>query len=135
MTAVTSLTPDEVVLPLERSFVIGDREVVLRPLPIAAYKRAAEDLGAIAQRIIREHPELELTRLDQHVDVLLPVFLQWIGRLLERFVGIEEAYVEEHVDLAQASAIIVALFEVNQLPVIRGNVARALQLARAIGAQ
>jgi hypothetical protein len=127
MTAVVS----DPVLPQERRFTVGAREIVLRPLVIADYERVAGDLGAIAQRLINEHPEVELTQLDQHVDVLLPIIAEWLARLLERLVGVEESYLKEYLTLAQATEIVFALLDLNQLPVIRGNLLRARQLARA----
>ena len=38
---------DEVVLPTERHFTVGDRELVVRPLVIGEIKRIAADLGEI----------------------------------------------------------------------------------------
>jgi hypothetical protein len=123
-------TPAQVVLPQERRFMVGEKEIVVRPLVIGDYERVAADLGTIVKQIINEHPEIELTRLDQHLEVLLPIITKWLGRILERLLGIEEAYVKEHLDLAQALGIVVAMMEINQLPVISGLVVRALQIAR-----
>jgi len=123
-------TPDQVILPQERRFLVGEREIVVRPLVIGDYERVAADLGTIAQRIIKEHPEIELTRLDEHLEALLPIIAEWLGRILEPLFGVEESYLKEHLTLAQATEIVAAALEVNQLPVIRGNVRRALQIAR-----
>jgi hypothetical protein len=77
-----------------------------------------------------DHPEIELTRLDEHLETLFPIIAEWIGRIFERLFGVEESYLKEHLTLAQATEIVAAALEVNQLPVIRGNVRRALQTAR-----
>jgi len=127
---MTGPTPDQVIMPQERRFQVGEREIVVRPLVIGDYERVAADLGTIAQRIIKEHPEIELTRLDEHLDALFPIIAEWLGRILERLFGVEESYLKEHLTLAQATEIVAAALEVNQLPVIRGNVRRALQTAR-----
>ena len=127
---MTGLTSDAVIIPQERRFLVGEREIVVRPLVIGDYERVAADLGTIAQRIIKEHPEIELTRLDEHLEALLPIIAEWLGRILERLFGVEESYLKEHLTLAQATEIVAAALEVNQLPVIRGNVRRALHLAR-----
>jgi hypothetical protein len=123
--------PGQVIMPQERRFLVGEREIVVRPLVIGDYERVAADLGAITQRIIREHPEIELTRLDEHLEALLPIIAEWLGRILERLFGVEESYLKEHLTLAQATEIVAAALEINQLPVIRGNLQRALQIARA----
>ena len=123
-------TPGQVIMPQERRFMVGEKEIILRPLVIGDYERVAEDLGTIATQIINEHPEIELTQLDQHLPVLFPIITRWLGRILERLLGIEEAYVKAHLDLADATAIVVAMLEINRLPVILGNVQRALQIAR-----
>ena len=128
---MTGPTPDDVIMPQDRRFLVGEREIVVRPLVIGDYERVAADLGTIAQRIIREHPEIELTRLDEHLDALFPIIAEWLGRILERLFGVEESYLKEHLTLAQATEIVAAALEVNQLPVIRGNVRRALQVAKA----
>ena len=127
---MTGPTPDAVIIPQERRFQVGEREVVVRPLVIGDYERVAADLGTIAQRIIKEHPEIELTRLDEHLEALFPIIAEWIGRIFERLFGVEESYLKEHLTLAQASEIVATALEVNQLPVIRGNVRRALQTAK-----
>jgi len=127
---MTGPTPDAVIIPQERRFQVGEREIVVRPLVIGDYERVAADLGTIAQRIIKEHPEIELTRLDEHLEALFPIIAEWIGRIFERLFGVEESYLKEHLTLAQASEIVATALEVNQLPVIRGNVRRALQTAK-----
>jgi len=128
---MSALTPDAVIIPQERRFQIGEREIVVRPLVIGDYERVAADLGAIAQRIIKEHPEIDLAKLDEHLQVLFPIIIEWLGRILERLFGVEESYLKEHLTLAQATEIVAAALEINQLPVIRGNLQRALQIARA----
>lgn len=123
-------TPDEVVMPQERRFQVDEREIVVRPLVIGDFKRIAADLGAIAQRVAREHPEIDLARPDEHLEAIFPILGEAIARIFERLFGVEEAYLDEHLTLAQAAQIIAAALEVNQLPDIRKNVGRALQLAK-----
>ncbi len=131
MEQVQGPTPGQVIMPQERRFQIGEREIVVRPLVIGDYERVAADLGAIAQRIVKEHPEIDLAKLDEHLQVLFPIIIEWLGRILERLFGVEESYLKEHLTLAQATEIVAAALEINQLPVIRGNLQRALQIARA----
>ncbi len=123
-------TPDEVVLPRERRFQVGEREIVVRPLVIGDYKRISADLGAIAQRVAREHPEIDLAKPDEHLEAIFPILGEAVGRLFQRLFGVEESYLDEHLTLAQAAQIVAAALEVNQLPEIRKNVGRALQLAK-----
>ena len=125
-------TADDVLFPTELRFPIGEREAVLKPLMIAEARAMTQDLATIAQTIIREHPEIELTRIDEHVAVLMPILVEWLGRILERITGIEAEYVEAHLGFAQASAIVVGLLRVNQVPVIRGNVLEAQRLLKEI---
>lgn len=129
-TDIKAPTPDEVVMPQERRFQVGDREIVVRPLVIGDFKRIAADLGAIAQRVAREHPEIDLAKPDEHLEAIFPILGEAVGRLFQRLFGVEEAYLDEHLTLAQAAQIIAAALEVNQLPDIRKNVGRALQLAK-----
>ena len=123
-------SPDEVIMPQERRFQVGEREIVVRPLVIGDFKRIAADLGAIAQRVAREHPEIDLAKPDEHLEAIFPILGEAVGRLFQRLFGVEEAYLDEHLTLAQAAQIIAAALEVNQLPDIRKNVGRALQLAK-----
>jgi len=123
-------TPDEVIMPQERRFLVGDREIILRPLVIGDYKRIAADLGAIAQRVVLEHPEIDLAKPDQHLEAIFPILAEAVGRVFERLFGIEESYLDEHLTLAQAAEIIAAALEINQLPEIRNFVGRALELAQ-----
>ena len=123
-------SPDEVVMPQERRFQVGEREIIVRPLVIGDFKRISADLGAIAQRVAREHPEIDLAKPDEHLEAIFPILGEAIGRLFQRLFGIEESYLDEHLTLAQAAQIVAAALEVNQLPEIRKNVGRALQLAK-----
>ncbi len=125
-------TVGEVIMPQERRFQVGEREVIIRPLVIADFERVAGDLGVIAKRIINEHPEIEITKVDQHLDVLMPIIAEWIGRILERLVGLEETYVKEHLMPVTAMQIVTAMLEVNQWPVIVGNWLRARQIFKTV---
>ena len=53
-----------------------------------------------------------------------------VQRLFERLFGIDEAYLSEHLTVAQAAEIVAAMLEVNQLPEIRKNLGRARQLIK-----
>jgi len=117
-------------MPQERRFQVGEREIVVRPLVIGDFKRIAADLGAIAQRVAREHPEIDLAKPDEHLEAIFPILGEAVGRLFQRLFGVEESYLDDHLTLAQAAQIIAAALEVNQLPDIRKNVGRALQLAK-----
>jgi hypothetical protein len=121
---------DEVVLPTERRFMVGERELIVRPLVIGEIKRIASDLGEIIERVIREHPEIDLAKPDEHLQALLPLLTGALQRLFERLFGIEEAYLSEHLTISQAVEIMTALLEVNQLPEIRKNLGRARQLIK-----
>ena len=121
---------DEVVLPTERRFVVGERELIVRPLVIGEIKRIAADLGEIIEQVIREHPEIDLAKPDEHLPVILPLLTEGIERLFERLFGIEESYLSEHLTVAQATEIAAAMLEVNQLPEIRKNLGRARQLIK-----
>jgi len=127
---LNSLTAEDVIMPQERRFQVGEREIIVRPLVIGDYKRISSDLGAIAQRVAREHPEIDLAKPDEHLEAIFPILGEAIGRLFQRLFGIEESYLDEHLTLAQAAQIVTAALEVNQLPDIRKNVGRALQLAK-----
>ncbi len=107
------LTPDDVVLPRERRFQVGEREIVVKPLVIGDFKRVSADLGEMCQRVAQEHPEID----SEH-----PV--------LERLFGVDAEYLEEHLTLTQATEIVAALLELNQVPVMTKNVRRALQLLK-----
>ena len=125
-------TPDDVILGLERRFTIGDREAVLRPLVIGERKRVGMDVALLAQKVAAEHPEIDLAHPEQHIEAIFLTASDQIGRILERLLGIEQDYLDEHLSFVQLSELVVALLEVNQLPVIRKNLARALQLAKTV---
>ena len=127
---LNSLTAEDVIMPQERRFQVGEREIIVRPLVIGDYKRISSDLGAIAQRVAREHPEIDLAKPDEHLEAIFPILGEAIGRLFQRLFGIEESYLDEHLTLAQAAQIVATALEINQLPEIRKNVGRALQLAK-----
>lgn len=122
----------ELLAPEARCFRIGEREIIVKPLVIGDFRRISGEIGALAQRIAKEHPDLDFAKPDEHLETLLPLGQDLIGRIFERLFDIPLEYLEEHLTLAQASEIVVALLEVNQLPVIRGNVLRALQLGKAL---
>ncbi|MFB3880952.1 MAG: hypothetical protein ACE149_06795 [Armatimonadota bacterium] len=122
-----TIFPDE----LSQRFAIGAREVVVKPFVIADYRRAAAALGALATRVSAEHPEVDLSHLDRHLDVVLPTIADSIGMLFSYLFGIDAAYVDEHCTMATALDIIAAALEVNDLPSIRKNLLRARQSLRS----
>lgn len=123
-------TEAQLLAPKARHFPIGEREIIVKPLVIGDFRRISGEVGALAQRVAKEHPDLDFAKPDEHLETLLPLGQDLIGRIFERLFDIPLEYLEEHLTLAQASEILVALLEVNQLPVIRGNVLRALQLGK-----
>ncbi len=44
---------------------------LVRPLVIGDFKRIAADLGEIIEQVIREHPEIDLAKPDEHLPVIL----------------------------------------------------------------
>ena len=125
-------TEAELLAPEARRFRIGEREIVVKALVIGDFRRISGELAALAERVAKEHPDLDFAKPDEHLATLLPLGQDLIGRIFERLFDIPLEYLEAHLTLALASEIVVALLEVNQLPVIRGNVLRALQLGKAL---
>lgn len=125
-------TEDDLLAPEPRRFKVGDREIVVRPLVIGDFRRIADELSVLVKRLIAEHPEIDVEKPDQHLDVLLPICQDLLGAIFEKLFGVEAGYLEEHLTLAQASEILVALLELNQLPVIQGNALRALLLGKTL---
>ncbi len=126
----TGVNADAVLCPVPRKFKIGEREITIKPLVLAQYKKMGNELGSLIRQIIKEHPEIDLDKIEEHLPVILPLMGDAVGRLFEKLLGIEEEYLEQHLTLTQASEIVCAILEVNQVPVIRKNILRALQLAR-----
>jgi len=127
---VPGLTPDEALFPEAQAFRIGEHEVVVRALVIKDYRRIARRLGALAAEVALAHPGVALDKLNEHLDVLIPLAIDSIGGLFADVFGLEADYVDEHLTLEEASAIAAALLLANRLPVIRKNLQRALQAAK-----
>ncbi len=127
-------TPDEVVMPQERRFQVGEQEIVVKPLVIGDFKRVSADLGEMCQRVAQEHPEIDSEHPERHLAVIFPIIADAITQVLERLFGVDAEYLEEHLTLTQATEIVAALLELNQVPVMTKNVRRALQLIRTIPA-
>jgi len=125
-------SPDEALIPLGRCFQIGDREIVVRPLVIGRLKEIMDDLGKLAQEIATRYPGIDLAKPEEHLASIFSILPGALGRIFQCLFGIEETYLDEHLTLAQASEIICALLEVNQVPDIRKNALRALHLAKTI---
>jgi hypothetical protein len=126
-------TPDEVIAGLERRVMLGDAEVVVRPLVWEDYERVSRDIGGFVQRIVTEHPEVDLQNLQAHVSTILPLLLTQVGlRLFAALVGAEEELLRKHMTLAVALRLFVAVLEVNELPDIRKNAERALQMVKGL---
>jgi hypothetical protein len=118
-------------IPAEHEFHIGDRQVLVRALVLRDYKRVAGALGVLAQRVATEHPEIDLSQPQQHLGTLLSLYGDLASRILAQLFSLEEDYIDDHLDLVTLSAIARAVMEVNQVPVIRGNLQGALELWRA----
>jgi len=125
--------PDLAIFPEEQiqRFPIGDRELIVRPLVIADYRRAAATIGAVLTRVAVEHPEIELTEMEKHLEAVAPIMVDCVGPLVERLFGMEADFVENNVTGAQALAIINALLEVNDLAGMVGNARGILQQVAA----
>lgn len=129
-TTPSAPTPDDVVLPQERRFRVGDREIVVKPLPIGRYAGVAAEFGAVCERVAREHPEIDPEHPERHLQAIFPIFVHTITGMFERLFGVEAEYLDEHMTLAQAMEIAVAFLEAQQVPDISKNARRALQLLK-----
>lgn len=123
---------DQVMLGDVRRFRVGDRELIVRAFTIGDFRRMAQELGELAQRVVREHPEIDFEHLDQHLPAVFPVAADLLMRVLAHLFQLEQEFLEEHLTLVQASEIVVAALEVNQLPEIVKNARSARQLVKTI---
>ena len=129
---VRPLLPDEALIPEERHFRIGEREIILRPLTIGMFKRVGRDLGAVTQQVVEQHPDIDLGRPETHLPVIFPIVAEAFSRILGQLFGMEPEYIDEHLPIHQAVEIIKAAIEINRIPEIRRNLALAWQMARSI---
>jgi len=126
--APTPLRPDDVVFPRERRFQIGDREIVVRPLKMAAWKRLQDDLSALSRRLITEHPSLELSEPAQWIPIAILFAADSVMSILGHVLGMDPEELREALEPADVTAIALAILELNRLPEIVGNVRRARQV-------
>lgn len=101
---------------------------MVRPLVLGQFKKLISELGEIAQSLAENHPDLDLEHPERHLDVLFGLIGGHLGRILAETLGVEEAFLDEHLDFASASEVVLAMIEVNRVPVILGNVSRARQI-------
>jgi hypothetical protein len=121
---------DQAVLPDERRFQIGDREVVVRPLTFAEIKRVSTEIGVVLQRVATEFPTLDLTHWEQSLPLLVPALTGTIEELLGKLLGIEPAYLMEHLTPLRAIQIVRAIIEVNQVPLVISEIVGLVQMLR-----
>ena len=119
---------DKAIFPPERKITFGEKPFTIRPLVLGQFKRLITELGEIAQSLAEKHPDLDLEHPERHLDVLFGLIGAHLGRLLAETLGVEEAWLDDHLDFAAASEIVVAMIEVNRVPVIVGNVLRARRI-------
>jgi len=121
---------DQVVLPEERRFLIGDREVVVRPLTFAEIKRVSAEIGAVLERVATEFPTLDLTQWERSIPLLVPALTGTIEELLGKLFGVEPAYLMEHLIPLRAVQIVKAMIEVNQVPLVISEIIELVQMVR-----
>ncbi|MBN1319959.1 MAG: hypothetical protein JXA87_03870 [Thermoleophilia bacterium] len=121
---------DDVVLPPEQRFRVGEKTIVVKALTFAEIKRVSAELGALLERIATDHPDLDLEHFEQHLTTLVPM----LAGALEEFFGtlfeIDPEYLVEHLTPVQAVRIVRALLEVNQLPLLLSEFRRAGELLK-----
>lgn len=125
-------TADEALIPSEKRFTVGEKEIVLKPFTIGMLKRVSDDIGAVSQEIMQKHPEIDLARPEMHLGLIVPIVAESVSRILGRLFDIEPAYLDEHMPLYQAVEIIAAAVEVNRLPQMRRDFSRARQMAKGV---
>ena len=125
-------TADEALIPSEKRFMVGEKEIVLKPFTIGMLKRVGDDIGAVSQEIMQKHPEIDLARPEMHLAVIVPIVAESVSRILGRVFDIEPAYLDEHMTLHQAVEIIAAAIEINRLPKMREDLARARQMVKGV---
>jgi len=119
----------EEVLPRERRFPVGDREVVVRELTLADLRRVSADLGEVLQRIATQHPDVDIEHFDHHLTALLPTLAGAIEELLGKLLGVPADYLMEHLTPLLTLQIVRAILEVNQVPLLREEIRRIAGLA------
>jgi hypothetical protein len=68
-------------IPAEHEFRIGDQQVTVRALVLRDYKRIASALGEMAEHVAATHPEIDLSKPEQHLGLLLPLCGDWVSRI------------------------------------------------------
>jgi hypothetical protein len=127
-------TPDDILLPPERTFSLGDTEVVIRALPLMELRRIVARFADAGAKIAQDHPELDLSRPQEWVPTLLVTYadlgLDLVAMLLKG--QVERSRIEQEMTLPLAAQIIVAALEVNQLPLLGQLLARGKQLMKSL---
>ena len=133
----------EVIAPRRREYALDGKTLVVTPLVIGDFKRAADCLGEIAKSVAQEQPDLDLSRVN--LLEVLPVVVDRIAPFLaiaikERqgpeLVAIEPEWFERHVDVRAAYDLAELLMDVNAWQEILGKhvaLSRRIQEARAGG--
>ena len=121
---------DDVALPPEQRFRVGEQLVIVRPLTFAEIQRVSGELGALLERVASEHPDLDLEHFEQHLSMLVPMLAGAAGDFLGALFSIEPQYLAQHLTPAQAVRIVRAVLEVNQLPLLWSEVARIQELLK-----
>jgi hypothetical protein len=121
---------DQVVLPEERRFEIGDQVVIVRPLTLAEIKAVSGELGQILQRLATEAPQIDIEHFEQHLNTLVPLLAGALEEFLGKLLGVEPAYLMQHLTPLKLLQLIRAILEVNQLPLLRAEIPRIAELLK-----
>ena len=133
----------EVIAPRWREYPLDGKTLVITPLVIGDFKRAADCLNEIAKSVARERPDLDLSRVN--LLEVLPVVVDRIAPFLAIVVkekqdadlaAVEPGWFERHVDVRAAYDLAALLMEVNGWQEVLGKheaLRRRIQEARAGG--
>ncbi len=126
--------PESYEFPAEQRFPVGEKEIVVRPLTIRRLREVSTEFALLLQRIIREHPDLDLARFDEHLVTLLPALTGILEEFLGKLFDIDPAYLVEHLEVPTAVRVVRALLEVNQVPFLRREAAAIRELWSQVAA-
>jgi len=133
----------ETICPRRREYQLDGKRLVVTPLVIGDFKRAADCLNGIAKSVAREHPDLDWSQVN--LLEVLPVVVDRIAPFLaivvkekqgEDLAPVEPGWFERHVDVRAAYDLAALLMEVNGWQEVLGKHAalrRRMQEARAGG--
>lgn len=125
-------TIDEALIPGERRFTVGEREIVLRPFTFATLERVEEEMGALIQEVVEKHPDLDLSEPGAAVATIVPTIRESILRVMGRVFDIEPDYLREHMPIYQIVEVVTAAIEVNRLPQMIADFIRARQMVKSV---